>query len=79
MPARTRSRRMNCIVRWNYLYLSQQFAAIDDPAKREELIQALWHGSAASSHPVNLLGEHDYFDERLKDSTIGIKSPKLID
>ena len=25
----------NCIVCWNYLYLSQQFAAIDDPAKRE--------------------------------------------
>jgi Tn3 transposase DDE domain len=30
----------NCIVCWNYLHLSQQLAAIDDPAKREEFIQA---------------------------------------
>lgn len=41
----------NCIVCWNYLYLSQQFAAIDDPAKRKEFIQALRHGSAASWAP----------------------------
>ena len=68
----------NCIVCWNYLYLSQQFAAIDDPAKREEFIQALRHGSAASWRHVNLLGEYDFSDERLKDS-VGIKPPKLID
>ncbi len=68
----------NCIVCWNYLYLSQQFAAIDDPAKREEFVQALRHGSAASWRHVNLLGEYDFSDERLKDS-VGIKPPKLID
>lgn len=68
----------NCIVCWNYLYLSQQFADIEDPAKREEFIQALRHGSAASWRHVNLLGEYDFSDERLKDS-IGIKPPKLID
>ena len=68
----------NCIVCWNYLYLSQRFAAIDDPAKREEFIQALRHGSAASWCHVNLLGKDDFSDERLKDS-VGIKPPKLID
>lgn len=68
----------NCIVCWNYLYLSQQFAAIDDPAKREEFVQALRHGSAASWRHVNLLGEYDFSDARLKDS-VGIKPPKLID
>jgi hypothetical protein len=67
----------NCIVCWNYLYLSQQFAVIDDPAKREEFIQALRHGSASWRH-VNLLGEYDFSDERLNDS-VGIKPPKLID
>jgi predicted NAD-dependent protein-ADP-ribosyltransferase YbiA (DUF1768 family) len=32
---------------WNYLYLSQKLAEIDDPARREELLQAMAHGSAA--------------------------------
>jgi hypothetical protein len=27
-----------------YLYLSQKLAEIDDPAKREELLQAMTHG-----------------------------------
>src|SRR5271166_1987565 len=38
----------NCIICWNYLYLSQKLAEIDDPAKREELLQAMAHGSAAA-------------------------------
>jgi hypothetical protein len=54
------------------------FAAIDDPAKRAEFSQALRHGSAASWHHVNLMGEYDFSDTRLKDS-VGIKPPKLID
>jgi hypothetical protein len=33
----------NCIICWNYLYLSQKLAEID-PAKREELLQAMAHG-----------------------------------
>ena len=28
----------NCIICWNYLYLSQKLAQIDDLAKREELL-----------------------------------------
>ncbi len=68
----------NCIICWNYLYLSQKFAEIDDPVKREEFLRALTHGSAASWRHVNLLGEYDFSEERLKDS-IGIKPPKLID
>ena len=38
----------NCIICWNYLYLSQKLAEIDDPAKREELLQVMAHGSAAA-------------------------------
>ena len=42
----------NCIICWNYLYLSQKLAQIDDPAKREELLQAIAYGSAAAwGHP----------------------------
>jgi hypothetical protein len=68
----------SCIICWNYLYLSQKLAEIEDPAKREELLQALAHGSAASWRHVNLLGEYDFSDDRLRDS-VGIKPPKLID
>jgi len=34
----------NCIICWNYLYLSQKLAEIDDPAKRKELLQAMAMG-----------------------------------
>jgi hypothetical protein len=38
----------NCIICWNYLYLSQKLAEIDDPAKREELPRVMTHGSATA-------------------------------
>ena len=68
----------NCIIRWNYLYLSQKLAEIDDPAKREELLQATAHGSAAAWGHLNLLGEYDFSEDKLQDS-VGIKPPKLTD
>ena len=37
----------NCVICWNYLYLSQKFAEIEDPVKREEFLKAMAHGSAA--------------------------------
>ena len=68
----------NCIICWNYLYLSQRFADLDDSANREAFLKALTHGSAASWQHVNLLGEYDFSEERLQD-TVGIKPPKLAD
>ncbi len=68
----------NGIICWNYLYLSQKLAEIEDPAKREELLRAVAHGSAASWRHVNLLGEYDFSDDRLRDS-VGIKPPRLMD
>ncbi len=78
----------NCIICWNYLYLSQKFAEIDDLVKREDL-KAVAHGlTAAWEHPrlfaareaeaqhVNFLGEYDLSEENFKDS-VGIKPPKL--
>ena len=68
----------NCIICWNYLYLSQKLAEIDDPAKREELLQAMAHGSAAAWGHLNLLGgmisRRTSFRIR-----VGIKPPKLTD
>jgi hypothetical protein len=66
----------NCIICWNYLYLSQKLADLDDPASREAFLKAFTHGSAVSWQHVNLLGEYDFSEERLQD-TVGIKPPKL--
>jgi len=68
----------NCIICWNYLYLSHKLAEIDDPVKREEFLKAVAHGSAAAWEHVNLLGEYDLSEDKFKDS-VGIKPPKLTD
>jgi len=46
--------------------------------KREELLQAMAHGSAAACGHLNLLGEYDFSEDKLQDS-VGIKPPKLAD
>jgi hypothetical protein len=66
------------IICWNYLYLAQKFAEIDDLVQREEFLQAMSRGSAAAWEHINLLGEYDLSEDKLKDS-VGIKLPKLTD
>ena len=51
---------------------------MDDPQRREAILNALTHGSAVAWQHVNLLGEYDFSEERLQD-TVGIKPPKLVD
>jgi hypothetical protein len=50
----------------------------DALTKREELLQAIAHGSAAAWGHLNLLGEYDFSEDKLQDS-VGIKPPKLTD
>ena len=64
----------NAITCWNYLYLSQKLAEADASASREPLLQAIAGGSVVSWQHINLLGEYDFSDERLRDS-VGIKLP----
>jgi TnpA family transposase len=66
----------NCITCWNYLYLSQKLEEIKDTASREALLDAVAHGSAVAWRHLNLLGEYDFSDEKLRDS-VGIRLPKL--
>ena len=66
----------NCIICWNYLYLSQRLEEIEDAASREAFLDAVAHGSAISWQHINLLGEYDFSDEKLRDS-VGIRPPKL--
>ena len=66
----------NCIICWNYLYLSQKLQDTEDAASREAFLDAVAHGSVISSQHINLLGEYDFSDEKLRDS-FGIRPPKL--
>src|SRR5690349_19496802 len=66
----------NCIICWNYLYLSQKLEEIKDTASREALLDAVAHGSAVAWRHLNLLGEYDFSEEKLRDS-VGIRLPKL--
>ena len=50
----------------------------DDPDKREELLQAMAHGSAAAWGHMDLLGDYDFSENKLQDS-VGINAPKLTD
>jgi len=47
----------NCIICWNYLYLSQKLEEITDAESREALLDAVAHGSAVAWRHLNLLGE----------------------
>jgi len=67
----------NCLVCWNYLYLSQKLAETTDAEQRERLLHAIAHGSVVAWGHFNLLGEYDLSEAKLRD-TVGIKSPKLI-
>ena len=68
----------NCIICWNYLYLSQKLEEIKDAASREVLLDAVAHGSAVAWRHLNLLGEYDFSEEKLRDS-VGIRPPKFVD
>jgi hypothetical protein len=56
--------------------LSQKLAEIDDLEGREALLKAVANGSMVSWQHINLLGEFDFSDEKLRDS-VGIKPPNL--
>jgi hypothetical protein len=56
--------------------LSQRLAETDDLDSRAALLQAVSNGSVVSWQHINLLGEYDFSDDKLRDSA-GIKPPKL--
>ena len=45
-------------------------------ASRQVFLDAVAHGSVISWQHINLLGEYDFSDEKLRDS-VGIRPPKL--
>jgi TnpA family transposase len=66
----------NAIVCWNYLYLTQKIAEESNPEKQAEMLRSVAAGSVVSWRHINLLGEYDFSEEKLRDS-FGIKPPKI--
>jgi len=65
----------NAIVSWNYLYLTQKIAGESDPDRRAAMLRSVAAGSVVSWRHINLLGEYDFSEEKIRDS-FGIQSPK---
>jgi len=64
----------NAIVCWNYLYFEHRLRAIADPAERQALVDTIGRHAMISWRHVNMLGEYDFSDERLRDS-FGLRPP----
>ncbi|MBN9412315.1 MAG: Tn3 family transposase [Candidatus Paracaedimonas acanthamoebae] len=67
----------NAIICWNYLYLSQKLEGMDSLEQKDKLLSAISSHSPISWAHINLLGEYDFSDEKLKD-TAGIQLPKIL-
>lgn len=61
----------NGIICWNYLYLARQIEKVTDAETRENLRRTIANHSPMSWAHINMLGEYDFSDEKLRDS-IGI-------
>jgi TnpA family transposase len=61
----------NSIICWNYLYLARQLEKATDVETKEHVRRAIVAHSPMSWAHINMLGEYDFSDEKLRDS-IGI-------
>jgi TnpA family transposase len=58
----------NCIILWNYLYLSNLIISTTDKEMRTDLIEAINQGSVITWQHVNLRGEYDFRKRAANDS-----------
>lgn len=65
----------NTIICWNYLYLARQVEKAPDPEARENLLHLIAVHSPMSWAHINMLGEYDFSEEKLRD-TLGVLPPK---
>ncbi len=52
--------------------------SMSDPGRRTAMLQSVAAGSVVSWRHINLLGEYDFSEEKLRDS-FGIKPPQILD
>ena len=67
----------NAIICWNYLYLSQKLFRMKDQEQKDRLLSAIASHSVLCWAHINLLGEYDFSEEKLKDS-VGITIPEIV-
>lgn len=65
----------NSIICWNYLYLARQIEKASDAEDTENLLRLIAAHSPMSWAHINMLGEYDFSEEKLRD-TLGILPPK---
>ena len=65
----------NAIICWNYLYLARQVEKAPDAEARENLLRTIVAHSPMSWAHINMLGEYDFSEEKLRD-TLGVLPPK---
>jgi TnpA family transposase len=65
----------NAIICWNYLYLARQVEKAPDIKEREKLLRLIAAHSPMSWAHINMLGEYDFSEEKLRD-TLGVLPPK---
>jgi len=61
----------NSIICWNYLYLARQIEKTQEVGARESLLRLISTHSPMSWAHINMLGEYDFSEEKLRD-TLGI-------
>ena len=66
----------NAIICWNYLYLTKKLRLVKNDEDRQHLLKSIITHSVVSWAHINLLGEYDFSDEKLRD-TVGILPPKM--
>ena len=67
----------NAIVCWNYLLLEHRLNQASTDELKAEIRAAVANHSVISWGHVNLLGEYDFSDAKLRDS-VGIPPPKIV-
>lgn len=67
----------NSIICWNYLYLERQLEKVSDAEARENLLRMIATHSPMTWAHINMLGEYDFSEEKLKDS-VGILPLKSV-
>ena len=67
----------NSIVCWNYLYLSKLINDAESGEQKINLINTITNGSVVTWQHINLQGEYDFSEEKLKDS-IEFSLPELL-
>jgi len=68
----------NSIICWNYLYLSELISEAETNDQKRNLINTIKNGSVVAWRHINLQGEYDFSEEKLKDS-IEFSLPELLE